>query len=49
MKENVMMGVNTIQTIDCLEGLKALPDGFIQCCVTSPPYWKQRNYGITGQ
>ena len=40
---------NTIQLIDCLEGLKALPDDCVQCCVTSPPYWKLRDYGMAGQ
>lgn len=30
---------------------RALPlrDGVAQCCVTSPPYWGQRDYGIAGQ
>lgn len=26
-----------------------LPDGFVHCCVTSPPYWGLRDYGIDGQ
>jgi DNA modification methylase len=25
--------------------LKTLPESFVQCCVTSPPYWGLRNYG----
>jgi len=29
--------------------LKELPTGFFQCCVTSPPYWGTRDYGIEGQ
>jgi DNA modification methylase len=29
--------------------LKALPDNSIHCCVTSPPYWGVRDYGIDGQ
>lgn len=44
-----MIAVNAIQIMDCLKGLKTLPDESIQCCVTSPPYWKQRDYGITEQ
>lgn len=24
---------------DALESLRTLPDGFVQCCVTSPPYF----------
>ena len=26
-----------------------LPDASVQCCVTSPPYWGLRDYGIDGQ
>jgi site-specific DNA-methyltransferase (adenine-specific) len=34
---------------DCLEILKTLPDEFIDCIVTSPPYFALRDYGIKGQ
>lgn len=34
---------------DCLESLKDLPNNSIQCCVTSPPYFNLRDYGIDGQ
>jgi hypothetical protein len=34
---------------DCLELLPMLASGSIQCCVTSPPYWGLRDYGVTGQ
>jgi len=30
---------------DCLESLRAMPAGSVQCCVTSPPYWGLRDYG----
>jgi DNA modification methylase len=30
---------------DCLETLKTLPDGCVQTCVTSPPYFGLRDYG----
>lgn len=30
---------------DCLEILKTLPDNFVDCCVTSPPYYGLRDYG----
>lgn len=40
---------NTIYNIDCLSGLKRLADNFVQCCVTSPPYWRLRDYGVTDQ
>lgn len=29
--------------------LKELPDRSINCCVTSPPYWGLRDYGVEGQ
>lgn len=34
---------------DALECLKKLPDNSVDCCVTSPPYWGLRDYGVTGQ
>jgi len=34
---------------DCLESLRAMPAGSVQCCVTSPPYWGLRNYGHEDQ
>lgn len=32
-----------------MAGLQTLPDNSIDCCVTSPPYFRLRDYGITGQ
>src|SRR5690348_3447891 len=34
---------------DALEVLRTLPDESVQCCVTSPPYWGLRDYGVSGQ
>jgi len=34
---------------DSLEVIKTLPDNAVNCCVTSPPYWGLRNYGVEGQ
>jgi len=34
---------------DSLEVLKTMPDESVQCCITSPPYWGLRDYGIDGQ
>ncbi|HEY0378599.1 MAG TPA: site-specific DNA-methyltransferase [Pyrinomonadaceae bacterium] len=34
---------------DSLEELAKFPDSAFQCCVTSPPYWGLRDYGIEGQ
>lgn len=31
---------------NCLDVLKTMPDETVQCCVTSPPYWGLRDYGI---
>jgi len=44
-----MLELNKIYNMDCLEGLKQLPDNSINCCVTSPPYWGLRDYGCDGQ
>jgi DNA modification methylase len=41
-------GVNGLLQIingDALASLKALPDDFVQTCVTSPPFWGLRDYG----
>lgn len=34
---------------DCLETLRQMPDGLVQTCVTSPPYFGLRDYGHEGQ
>lgn len=34
---------------DALEELKKLEPESVHCCVTSPPYWGLRDYGIEGQ
>jgi DNA modification methylase len=34
---------------DCRAVLATLPDESVQCCVTSPPYWGLRDYGVEGQ
>jgi len=34
---------------DCRETLKTLPDASVNCCVTSPPYYGLRDYGVDGQ
>lgn len=38
-----------IYCADALELLRHIPDESVQCCVTSPPYWGLRDYGIAGQ
>jgi DNA modification methylase len=34
---------------DVRKRLRDLPDGSVQTCVTSPPYWGLRDYGVEGQ
>lgn len=34
---------------DALTELRKLPDNSVQCCITSPPYWGLRDYGIENQ
>jgi DNA modification methylase len=39
----------SILTGDCVEQMRTLKDESVQCCVTSPPYWGLRDYGVDGQ
>lgn len=41
--------LDTILCGDSLQLLKKLPDNSVQCCVTSPPYYALRDYGMAGQ
>jgi len=34
---------------DCLKTLNELKNGSVHCCVTSPPYYGLRDYGVVGQ
>jgi DNA modification methylase len=34
---------------DCVEQMRTLPDGCVQTCITSPPYYGLRDYGHAGQ
>lgn len=43
------METNKIYQGDALEVLKTFPDNSIDMCLTSPPYYGLRNYGIEGQ
>lgn len=43
------MEINTIAHGDALACLRELPDESVHCCVTSPPYWGLRDYGVAGQ
>jgi len=39
-----MIELNRIYNEDCLEGMKRIPDGFVDLTVTSPPYDNLRTY-----
>lgn len=41
--------VNKIIQGDWIGGMSQIPDKSVHCCVTSPPYWGQRDYGVEGQ
>lgn len=34
---------------DTLRGMATIAPGTVHCCVTSPPYWGLRDYGVDGQ
>ena len=34
---------------DALEQLRTLPNQSVHCCITSPPYYALRDYGVAGQ
>ena len=44
-----MMELDTIFCGDALDVLRTLPDSFVHCCITSPPYYALRDYGVDGQ
>lgn len=43
------MNIDTVIQGDCREILKTLPDASVNCCVTSPPYYGLRDYGMDEQ
>lgn len=43
------MKTNEIINSDVIDALKDLPDNSVDCCVTSPPYFGLRDYGVEGQ
>lgn len=43
------MEVNKIYQEPCLDTLRKMPDNFLDCVITSPPYWQLRDYGYEGQ
>lgn len=43
------MEINKIYCEDCITTVLRMPDNFIDCVITSPPYWQLRDYGYDGQ
>jgi DNA modification methylase len=43
------MKINEIYNEPCLDTLKKMPNEFLDCVITSPPYWQLRDYGYDGQ
>lgn len=41
--------INKCHFGDCVETMRRMPDGIVQTCVTSPPYFGLRDYGHAGQ
>ena len=44
-----MIELNKIYNEPCLETLKKMPNDFLDCVISSPPYWQLRDYGYDGQ
>jgi DNA modification methylase len=44
-----MTGDFQIYNEDWMTALMQIETGSVQCCVTSPPYWGLRDYGVKGQ
>lgn len=43
------MEINKIYCGNCIDVLKTFPDKSMNCCITSPPYYGLRDYGVSGQ
>lgn len=41
--------LNKVTCGDCLSVLRDIPDGAVNCIITSPPYWGLRDYGLPPQ
>ncbi len=41
--------ISEVYNEDCLTGLSKIPNGSVDCVITSPPYWQLRDYGWDGQ
>jgi DNA modification methylase len=41
--------ISKVLNMDCLAGMKLIPDATVDAIITSPPYWQCRDYGYDGQ
>ena len=41
-----MLEWNRIYNMDCFDGLRMIDDESINCVITSPPYYRLRNYEV---
>jgi len=46
MREPIQIGAAQLWLGDCREVLAGLAAGSVHCCISSPPYWGLRDYGI---
>lgn len=44
----IICGLRAVNS-DASSALASLPSDSVDCCVTSPPYWALRDYGVDGQ
>lgn len=44
-----MIELNKIYNEPCLETVKRMPNDYLDCVITSPPYWQLRDYGYHEQ
>lgn len=44
-----VIGNATLYLGDCIESMSTMPDASVHTCVTSPPYFGLRDYGVDGQ
>lgn len=47
--DEARLAATTILVGDAIAHLRGMPDNSVDCVVTSPPYWKLRDYGVEGQ
>jgi len=47
-KKTILPGVDLFCG-DATQILRTFPEKIVQCCITSPPYWGLRDYGVDGQ